>query len=169
MSASSKYILVLCVLLSLLFSACAGGFLRTKDFEQPYTFAIDEEAKISRTDQNKEILDTLKTYRDAVVARDVATLQSMVSKDYYENGSTTDDLSDDYGPERIDEILNDYFAESVRDVRFVIQVKQLVQDGEEFYVDFQYIWNFRFEVAGQSYWQSKNDVNRVVFVREDDA
>ena len=99
--------------------------------------------------------------------KDIETLKSMVSKDYYENGSTTDDLTDDYGNERIEEILNDYLAQSVKDIRYIIEIKQLTQKGLEYYVDYQYIWNFRYEVAGQSYWQSKNDTNRLTLVEED--
>ena len=87
----------------------------------------------------------------------------------YVNASTTDDLTDDYGNERLDEIFNDYLVQSVKDIRFIIQIKQLTHEGMEYYVDYQYIWNFRYEVAGQSYWQSKNDTNRMTLVKEDGA
>lgn len=160
---------ILFTLLACSLSACAGGLLQTKDFEQPYYFSIDEEAQISRSDDNLEILKTVQKYRDAIAAKDINTLKSMVSADYYENGSTTDDLADDYGNERIEEILNDYLSQSVKDIRFVIQVKQLTQEGMEYHVDYQYIWNFRYEVAGQSYWESKNDTNRMTLVKEGDV
>lgn len=150
-------------------TACASGFLETKDFNQPYSFALDEESQIKNTDENFEILQTVQKYRDAVANKDIGTLRSMISKEYYENASTTDDLGDDYGNERIEEILNDYLNQSVRDIRYIIQVKQLTQEGMEYHVDYQYIWNFRYEVAGQSYWQSKNDTNRITLIREDDA
>ena len=78
-------------------------------------------------------------------------------------------LTDDYGNERIEEILNDYLTQSVKDIRFIIEVKQLTKENMEYHVDYQYIWNFRYEVAGQNYWQSKNDTNRMTLVREDDA
>ena len=153
---------------SCILTACAGSHLKTKDFEQPYYFSIDEEAEITRTDENFEVLKTVQKYRDAIAARDVATLKSMISSDYYENASTTDDLGDDYGNERIEEILNDYLFQSVKDIRYVIQVKQITQEGMEYNVDYQYIWSFRYEVAGQSYWESKNDTNRITVVREGD-
>lgn len=155
--------------MSCVLSACGAGVLQTRDFEQPYYFAIDEESKIKDSDENFEILQTVQKYRDAIAGKDIETLKSLISKDYYENGSTTDDLSDDYGNERIEEILNDYLSQSVKDIRFVIEVKQLTQDNMEYHVDYQYIWNFRYEVAGQNYWQSKNDTNRMTLVREDDA
>ena len=148
-------------------TACASSFVQTKDFDQPYYFSIDEESKIDNNDTNVEILKTVQKYRDAIAAKDVETLKSLVSKDYYENGSTTDDLNDDYGNERIEEILNDYLSQSVKDIRYVIEIKQLTSQGTEYYVDYQYIWNFRYEVAGQSYWQSKNDTNRLTLVEED--
>ena len=166
---ASFHRIFLFVLLSCAVSACASSQLQTKDFEQPYYFSIDDEAEIKRSDENFAILQTVQKYRDAIAARDVATLKSMISREYYENASTTDDLSDDYGNERIEEILNDYLSQSVRDIRFVIQVKQLTQEGTEYHVDYQYIWNFRYEVAGQSYWQSKNDTNRMTLVWEDEA
>ena len=157
------------VILAIFTSACGAGLLRTQDFDQPYYFAIDKEATIYDTDENVEILRVVQKYRDAITSRDVETLKSLVSKDYYENASTTDDLSDDYGNERLDEIFNDYLAQSVKDIRFIIEIKQLTQEGLEYHVDYQYIWNFRYEIAGQSYWQSKNDTNRMTIVREDDA
>lgn len=155
-------------LFSCILTACAGSRLQTKDFEQPYYFSIDEEAEINRSDENFEVLKTVQKYRDAIAARDIATLKSMISSSYYENASTTDDLSDDYGNERIEEILNDYLFQSVKDIRYVIQVKQITQENMEYYVDYQYIWSFRYEVAGQSYWESKNDTNRITIIREDD-
>ncbi|MBO5753267.1 MAG: nuclear transport factor 2 family protein [Proteobacteria bacterium] len=162
-------LLFISLLLAFGLSACGAGMLQTKDFEQPYFFAIDEESNIKDNEENFEILQTVQKYRDAIANKDIATLKSLISKDYYENGSTTDDLSDDYGNERIEEILNDYLSQSVKDIRFVIEVKQLTKENMEYHVDYQYIWNFRYEVAGQNYWQSKNDTNRMTIIREDDA
>ena len=141
----------------------------TSDFGQPYDFSIDEASQIPDEDPHVEILRTVQKYRDAMAQKDVATLRSMISKEYYENASTTDDLTDDYGNERLDEIFNDYLVQSVKDIRFIIQIKQQTHEGMEYYVDYQYIWNFRYEVAGQSYWQSKNDTNRMPLVQEDGA
>ena len=161
--------ITLITLIMLALPACGAGILQTADFKQPYYFAVDPEAKIPDTDENFQILQTVQKYRDAIANKDVATLRDMVSSDYYENASTTDDLSDDYGNERIEEILNDYLAQSVKDIRFIIEVKALSQEGLQYHVDFQYSWNYRYEVAGQSYWQSKNDTNRMTIVRENDA
>lgn len=159
----------ICAFVPCFLTACAGGLLKTSDFKQPTYFAIDDEAEIKNNDENFEILQTVQKYRDAIAGKDIDTLKAMISKEYYENASSTDDLSDDYGNERIEEILNDYLSQSVRDIRFIIQVKQVTQEGVEYHVDYQYIWNFRYEVAGQSYWQSKNDTNRMTLVREDDT
>ncbi len=148
--------------------ACASGLVQTKDFDQPYFFSIDDEAKIKDSDENMEILKTVQKYRDAISNKDIETLKAIISTEYYENASTTDDLADDYGNERIEEILNDYLSQSVKDIRYIIQVKQLTKEGMEYHVDYQYIWNFRYEVAGQSYWQSKNDTNRITLIKEND-
>lgn len=156
------------LLLPLSLCACGAGMLKTADFEQPYYFAIDQEAEIPDSDTNVQVLKTVQKYRDAIANKDVATLRTLVASDYYENASTTDDLSDDYGNERLEEILNDYLSQSVKDIRFIIEVKQVSNEGLEYYVDYQYIWNYRYEVAGQSYWQSKNDTNRMTVVREGD-
>ncbi len=157
---------ILSATLALTTTACGAGLLKTQDFEQPSFFAIDEEAKIPDTDENIEVLQVVQKYRDAITSRDIETLRSLVSQEYYENGSTTDDLSDDYGNERLEEIFNDYLAQSVKDIRYIIEIKQLSKEGMEYYVDYQYIWNFRYEIAGQSYWQSKNDTNRMTIIRE---
>ena len=168
MVAKIRFILFMSFL-SCVLVACASSIVQTKDFSQPYYFSIDEEAKIANTDENIQILRTVQRYRDAISNKDIQTLKSLISTEYYENASTTDDLSDDYGNERLEEIFNDYLSQSVKDIRFIIQVKQLTQEGMEYHVDYQYIWNFRYEVAGQSYWQSKNDTNRMTVVREDNG
>ena len=155
--------------LAISLSGCGASMLETSDFGQPYYFSIDEASQIPDEDPHVEILRTVQKYRDAMAQKDVATLRSMISKEYYENASTTDDLTDDYGNERLDEIFNDYLVQSVKDIRFIIQIKQLTHEGMEYYVDYEYIWNFRYEVAGQSYWQSKNDTNRMTLVKEDGA
>lgn len=160
---------ILTITLASQLTACGAGMLSTADFEQPSYFSIDTESSIADTDENVEILQVVQTYRNAIVARDIETLKSLVSKDYYENASTTDELTDDYGNERLDEIFNDYLAQSVKDIRYVIEIKRLTKEGIEYHVDYQYIWNFRYEIAGQSYWQSKNDTNRMTIVREGDA
>ena len=160
--------ILILIVTTLAMSACSAGFVTTKDFDQPYFFSVDEESKIPDNDTNIEILKIVQKYRDAMANKDIATLKSMVSKDYYENASTTDDLSDDYGNELIEEILNDYLSQSVKDIRYSIEIKQLTNEGLEYYVDYQYIWNFRYEIAGQSYWQSKNDTNRLTLVQEDE-
>jgi hypothetical protein len=164
-----KFYPLIALITSLLLFSCAGSYIHTKDFEQPYSFSVDESAKIERSDENLEILKLVQSYRNAIVDKDVEALKNMVAQDYYENASTTDDLLDDYGNERIDEILHDYLLGSVKDIRYIIVIKQVLKDGEEYKVDYQYIWNFRFEIAGQSYWNSKNDTNRIVVVKEDDA
>ena len=156
------------LLLPLSLCACGAGMLKTADFEQPYYFAIDQEAEIPDSDTNVQVLKTVQKYRDAIANKDIAALRTLVASDYYENASTTDDLSDDYGNERLEEIFNDYLSQSVKDIRFIIEVKQVSNEGLEYYVDYQYIWNYRYEVAGQSYWQSKNDTNRMTVVREGD-
>ena len=155
--------------LAITLSGCGASMLEPSDFAQPSYFSIDEASQIPDEDPHVEILRTVQKYRDAMAQKDVATLRSMISKEYYENASTTDDLTDDYGNERLDEIFNDYLVQSVKDIRFIIQIKQLTHEGMEYYVDYQYIWNFRYEVAGQSYWQSKNDTNRMTLVKEDGA
>lgn len=160
---------VLFALLALPLLACSSSFLQTKDFKQPYHFAIDENAKIERNDENIEVLLFVQKYRNAIANKDIETLKTMISSDYYENASTTDDLTDDYGNEKLDELFHDYLLQSVRDIRFVIEIKQLIKEGMQYFVNYQYIWNFRYEVAGQSYWQSNNDTNRMTIVYEDDA
>ena len=109
--------ILILIVTTLAMSACSAGFVTTKDFDQPYFFSVDEESKIPDNDTNIEILKIVQKYRDAMANKDIATLKSMVSKDYYENASTTDDLSDDYGNELIEEILNDYLSQSVKDIR----------------------------------------------------
>ncbi len=156
-------------LMLLLNVACASSHLRTEDFQQPRAFRIDAQANIPNTEQNRAVLETVNTYRQAMVRKDLKTLASLIASNYYENASTTDDLSDDYGNERLPELLHEYLGQSVREMRYAMEIKQLTSALDTILVDYQYDISFRYEYAGREYWHSKNDVNRLTLVWEDDT
>ena len=108
-------------------------------------------------------------YRIAMNDRDVTALRSLVASNYYENASTTDDTSDDYGNEKLGELFTDYLGDSVQEVRYDMDIKRLARESEMVHVDYAYAWNFRYTSEGRDHWKSERDVNRLTLVQEDGA
>ncbi len=71
--------------------------------------------KIPDTKDNREIIKAIEKYRLAVEAKDAATILSLASKNYWEDGGTPIG-SDDYGYDGLRAVLAERFqkAESVR-------------------------------------------------------
>jgi len=150
----------------MLATACGASTLETDDFGQPRKFEIAEEAAIEDTPENREILSTINEYRQAMEARDAGRIKKLVSTAYYENASSTDDASDDYGNERIDELLTAYLQDSVQEVRYDMQIMEIKREANVAHVDYVYYWSFRYRQDGRDHWSSDRDVNRLTLVEE---
>ena len=125
--------------------------------------------RIPYTAEKQALADVVESYRVALEQRDIDKLKSLVSEDYYENASTTDDPTDDYGYEgflKICEDLRDHVS-AVR-VEFTITSIDVVSE-EIALVDLNYKSHYLFDGAGEEkVWQTANDKNRLTFKREKD-
>lgn len=151
----------------LLLSACGASQIETSHFNDPANFRIAPDASIEDTAENRELLSVVKAYRDAMVARNGEALRRMVSREYFENASTTDDRSDDYGNEKLDELFTYHLGEKVREVRYDMEIKQVTRENQMAHVDYEYYAGFRYVADGRDHWESTRDVNRLTLVVED--
>jgi hypothetical protein len=126
-----------------------------------------EGTEIEATEENREIFQTVELYRSAVERRDVEALKGLVSRKYFENGSTTDDSRDDYGAEGVEQRLLPKLRDNVRKVEYRVLLKRIAVDGDRAVAEYEYFWKFMFSEGGRDYWQQKNDFNRLEFARED--
>ena len=145
--------LLLTCLLPLLLLACGPSYIAGTEIED--------------TPENREILDAVESYRRSVETRDIATLQELVSRRYYENASTTDIDTDDYGRDEVLVSVLPMLAESVQKVFYQVRVMGIHLRDEQARVDFEYVLKFRYVDGAKSQWGLKSDVNQLEMVREE--
>ena len=126
---------------------------------------IDREAEIIDTPENRQIVNTVEQYRQALVQRDIGTLRSMVSESYYENASSTDSNKDDYGSEYFDELLA-ILSEHVLEVHYDIRIMEIELVGDLARVRYVFNARYRYSVAGIERWSAEEDVNQLTLRRE---
>ncbi len=124
------------------------------------------DTQILDTPENREILEVVERYRKAMEQRDVETLESLVSRRYYENGSTTADQSDDWGFPDLDRILGE-LKDSVKTCVYDIKVTAIHRNGNRADVDYEGTWSFQYTDGEQDGWSRRTDVNRLSLVKED--
>lgn len=142
-------------------SACGASYLQTKEhYEDQTGFAIAEDAKIADTTENRQVMDVLISYRNALVRKDVGTLRRLISQRYYDNGGTTDTTRDDYSAESLPEVF-ELLAQNADQIRYEVVVKNVeVKEGIAF-VDYEYQYAYQYVVGEQPTWDAGLDVNRL--------
>ena len=146
-------------LFSLSLFACGPGLIDDSS-------VIEAGAEIADTEENREIVRVVDTYRRALEDKDVGALRRIISSDYYENAGTSHTTTDDYGYDGLTSAL-EAIAENVRQLRLSVLIREVDVSGSyaNVYVDFSY--NMLYVVDGQERWQVDRDLNRLELVRED--
>lgn len=154
------------LLLCFTFSACATGQLQDKNFHTEDTeFRIDEDSQIADTELNREVLDVLQKYRQALVRKDFGELNAMISDDYYDNGSTTNTTRDDYGKAQLSEFF-EMLANHAENIQYRVMVKRVVVNDTEAFIDYEYRYAYQFKVGEEESWDAGVDVNRLELKRD---
>ena len=125
------------------------------------------DSPIEDTPANREIVGKVQQYRQAMEARDPDALLKLVSRNYFENGSTTDDPGDDYGYDTLVEKVLPKLKNNVKKVQFDIVLKKVSYEGDRAFAEFEYFSKFQFVEGGEERWVARNDFNRLEFIRED--
>ena len=123
--------------------------------------------KVPFSEPRQHLADQVERYRVALEQRDAEALRTLVSRRYYENGSTTSDPSDDYDFTGLQTVLAD-LEHSVEAVKYHVDIVDIQVIEETAYVDFEYRAEYRVNVGGDGKWATANDRNRMTFRREDD-
>lgn len=83
---------------------------------------------IAATDANRDILDTIETYRTKLMEKDVDGLLLLASPSYFEDGGTIQS-NDDYGLDGLASILRGRL-QRVESIRYDIQYKSIRPRGD---------------------------------------
>ena len=125
--------------------------------------------EIEETPENRAVYDLVQRYRRDIEERDVADLRKMISRDYFENGATTDDTTDDYGYDKLVADVMPILKDNIKRVKVDVRVTEIVVGERRAHAAFEYTVRFLYTEGGKEGWIASNDFNRLELVREDDA
>jgi len=148
-------------------AGCASQTLKGNEIykDQP-GFSIADEAEIPDNDKNRQILDVVIDYRNAVAKQNFGTLRTLVSEDYYANAGTTDTTQDDYGSGKLPEIF-EMLANHADQIRYKVTVRGIEYERERAMVDLEYEYAYKYQVGDKPTWDAGVEVNRLELAPED--
>ena len=98
---------------------------------------LDAGQHIPATAENKQVFDVVRAYQEAVENRDIEALRKLVSQRYHENGGTTDNVSDDYGYDKLMQRL-EMLTKNVKRVDLKIRLVEMNVTDLEAVVDCEF-------------------------------
>ena len=143
--------LFLCLLLGGVQFGCAPAYVRG--------------TQIGYTPERQEVAQVIEIYRKAVEDRDVNTLKSLASEQYYENGSTTNNPGDDYDYSGLYGIL-EKLGTQVKAVKYSLTIKSINVLKDSAAIDVEYSGQFLYTVNEQDRWSTYADKNRITLKRD---
>ena len=124
---------------------------------------------VADTSENREVLEFLETYREALVERDVPALLRLVHPDYFDDNGTPS-AQDDIDYETLQSKL-ELWAERLEDVRHDIRYRNVMySETNRVLVDYTYTGRFRvIGPDGEPRWARRLDNNRIILARQGDG
>lgn len=122
---------------------------------------------VEDTPDNRAVWNVIEQYRQAMENRDGDALRTLVSRQYYENASTTDTSTDDYGYQELDEKVLPILRDNIKKVQYRILLRSIRVDGQRAYAEYEYYFKFQYSEGGRDQWIARNDFNRLDLVLED--
>ncbi len=125
------------------------------------------DTEIKDTKENREILQLVKEYRDALQSLDADAVLDLVSPVYYEsNGNSSDD--DDYDYRQLSNTLHENFSRTRR-MRVDVRVDMIEVDENTAYADIFYEIRVQNDYPSGLKWETRADRTRLRFRREEDG
>ena len=119
---------------------------------------------VEDTPEAREVVDFVEQYRTAVVARDVAGMLKLASKEYYDDMGTPQG-DDDVDLEGLKERLEQTFDADLLSVHYDIRYRDVVFLPTKVLVDYTYIGRFRINAPDGARWERRLSDNRMVLAR----
>ncbi|MCA9547950.1 MAG: nuclear transport factor 2 family protein [Myxococcales bacterium] len=121
--------------------------------------------EIEYTEPKQALANLVERYRVAMEQRDADAIRALVSRRYYENGSTTNDPADDYDYAGLNKVLAD-LENHVKAVKYEIEIQAIDVYEDTATVDYEYHSQFMYAVGPQDRWSTAADRNRLTFRKE---
>lgn len=158
-----------CTLALIAFAGCASQSIKGEElYEDDSGFRIGDNVQIDDTARNRQVLDIVARYRQALVQKDFGSLRRLVADDYYDNSGTTDTTEDDYGAERLPEIY-EHIAKYGKDITYDITIRDLRFDRAKAFVRYEYQFSYRSTVGEKPSWDAAEDVNEIELIQKEDG
>ena len=122
---------------------------------------------VEDTAQNRGVHEIVEAYRTAMEKRDEDQIRELVSRQYYENASTTNKSTDDYGFDVLAERVIPKLRDNIKKIQLRILLKKVTVDGDRAFAEYEYFAKYLFSEGGQEQWKALNDFNRLDLIRED--
>jgi hypothetical protein len=129
-------------------SGCAVHYIPNTDVED--------------TEENRKIIAFCEKYRHAVEDKNVSTLLTLASPDYYEDGGNVDP-GDDIDFAGLKGYLVGAFQDA-RAIRYEIRYRRVVRDDDLVYVDYTYSASYRIPGTKGEEWRRQVEDNRLELV-----
>lgn len=139
-------------------AACGGQYL-----ESPL---LEPGVKIRSSPEGEAVAAVIEDYGNALDSMDIEAIRNLVSQDYYENAGTTDTTTDDYGFDEVDNMFT-MLLDHVEDIDVSISMRDVIVDGDDADVLFEYTMRVRYSIAESAHWETERDVNRVQLRNEE--
>jgi len=131
--------------------------------------ALIEGTNVPDTQENRELLDVLDRYRQALEARDAQALADIVSPRYFENASSTSDAKDDYGFVELIQKVLPVLQDNVVEVQYKIKVDRIDAKGRQASIYYEWEMTFKYIEGGLEGWSTAKDKNRMDLALEGDS
>jgi hypothetical protein len=127
------------------------------------------ESKVEETEENRPIYDLMVEYAKGMEAREPEHILALVSLDYLENGSTTDQATDDYGYKELAEEVLPKLLNNVKAIQFKFRLTGIKIVGPRAKVQYEYTTHFLFSEGGREGWHTRNDLNELELTNTPDG
>ena len=122
--------------------------------------------EIAETPDTKALYDVVMQYKRAMETRQPSKILPLVSRNYYENNGTTDTRDDDYGYERLKDVVLPELQQNVKAVQYRILLSRIEVDGDRAWASYEFYTTYKFVEGGKSGHDVQNNYNRIDFARE---
>ena len=119
------------------------------------------DSKVEETEANRPIYDLMVEYGAAMETREPERILALVSLDYLENGSTTDNAKDDYGYQELAEKVLPKLLNNIKAIQFRFRLTDIRIVGPRAKVRYEYTTHFLFSEGGREGWHTRNDLNEL--------
>ncbi len=149
----SRFALVLTCGLALAASACAHSNIPGTEIED--------------SEENREIVQLVQEYKQAVERLDTDAIMALVSPRFYENNGNVD-TSDDYDYRGLESNLRSNFERTKR-IQLMVRVDDVQVDEQTAYAEVYYEIRAHNDYPAGLKWETGTDRTRLQFERIDDA